>query len=298
MTMSFEIGTTRRGFVLQLVCSSALTLAGCIAAESEFGTSGKGSVSRRDNVLKGRLTLTGSSTVAPLAAEIAKRFEQRHPDVRVEVQSGGSGQGIAAARSGAADLGMASRALKESEADLTAHTIAVDGVCLIVHKSNPVTSISDEQVVAIYTDRIDNWGELNGPDRPITVVHKAEGRATLEVFLNHFNLENPQCKPDVIVGHNEQAIKTVAGAPGAIGYVSIGTAEADTQAGVEIKLLPVAGVAATTENVASGAFPISRPLNLITSDSPSALAWAFIEYARSDAVHDLIQDQYFVPVHR
>src|SRR5690349_11009189 len=72
--------------------------------------------------LAGKLTLTGSSTVAPLAAEIAKRFEQIHPGVRVDVQSGGSSRGVSDARSGAADLGLVSRALNPDETDLKATT--------------------------------------------------------------------------------------------------------------------------------------------------------------------------------
>lgn len=246
--------------------------------------------------LSGKLTVTGSSTVAPLAAEIAKRFEQLHPGVRIDVQTGGSGKGIADARSGAADVGMASRALKPDESDLTPHQIAADGVCLIVHKSNPVTELTDRQVVDIYTDKINNWKEVGGPDLPVTVVHKAEGRATLEVFLNYFHLDNPQVKPDVVIGDNEHGVKTVAGAEGAVGYVSIGTAEADAESGVPIKLLPVGGVAATTANVASGRFPMSRPLNLVTAGTPGKLALAFIHYCQSEDVHDLVVSQYFVPV--
>jgi phosphate transport system substrate-binding protein len=251
-----------------------------------------------DGGLSGSLTLTGSSTVAPLAAELAKRFEQLHPGVRIDVQTGGSGKGIADARTGIADIGMASRSLKEEEADLTAHRIAVDGVCLIVHQRNPVTELSDAQVVDIYTDKVSNWSEAGGPDMPITVVHKAEGRATLEVFLSHFDIANPDVKADVIVGDNEHGVKTVAGAKGAIGYVSIGTASADIRTGVPIKLLPVGGVAATTDNVATGQFPLSRPLNLVTNGTPGPLAMTFIEFCQSQEVHDLVVAQQFVPVQR
>ena len=279
-----------RQFYLVLVSLAATMIVGCGSGNSTSHTSANG------DDLNGKLTLTGSSTVAPLAAELAKRFEELHSDVRIDVQSGGSGKGIADARTGVADIGMTSRALKEREADLTAHQIAADGVCLIVHASNLVTELSDEQVIAIYRDEINNWSEVGGRDVPITVVHKAEGRATLEVFLTHFAIENTNVKADVIVGDNEHGVKTVAGANGAIGYVSIGTAEADVKAGVPIKLLPVGGVAATTDNVASGKFPMSRPLNFVTGGAPSPLAMSFIEFCQSQEVHDLIVAQYFVPV--
>lgn len=249
-----------------------------------------------DGKLQGRLTITGSSTLAPLVTEIGKRFEQQNQGVRIDVQTGGSGKGIADTRLGVADIGMASRALKPDEQDLTAHQIAADGVGLIVHASNAIAELDDQQVVAIYQDRWNNWQQLGGAEQEITVVHKAEGRATLEVFLAHFAIENPTIKPDVIVGDNEHGVKTVAGTPGAIGYVSIGTAEANIQSGVPIRLLPVAGIDASTQNVSRGTFPISRPLNLISQKSPSPLAVAFIQYCQSSEVHDLVKSQYFVPI--
>ncbi len=277
---------------LLVVSTLALSLTGCT------GNSAKEGDSKDGGELTGKLTLTGSSTVAPLATEIAKRFEELHPGVRIDVQTGGSGKGIADARMGVVDIGMASRSLKPDEADLTAHQIAADGVGMIVHNSNMVKELTRDQVIAIYTDKINNWKEVGGEDREITVVHKAEGRATLEVFLTHFGMENPTIKADVIVGDNEHGVKTVAGAEGSIGYVSIGTAEADIGAGVPIRLLPLGGVEATSANVGSGEFPMSRPLNLVTKSAPSPLATEFIRFCQSSHVHDLVRSQYFVPVAR
>ena len=246
--------------------------------------------------LAGKLVITGASTLAPLIAEIGKRFESLYPGVRIDVQSGGSSRGVADARQGLADIGMVSRAMKEDERDLSAFPIARDGVCPILHQENPVQALTDEQVVAIYTGKIINWKAVGGADAPITVVNKAEGRSTLEVFLQYFKLKNVDVKAQVVIGENEQGVKTVAGNRNAIGYVSIGTAEYDATHGVPIKLLPIGDVAASTENVQKGVFPLSRPLHIVTRTPPSGLAKAFIEYTQSKAVHDLIRQQYFVPL--
>lgn len=248
------------------------------------------------DALTGKLVITGASTLAPLIAEIGKRFESLHPTVRIDVQSGGSSRGVADARQGLADIGMVSRAMKDDERDLPAFPVARDGVCPILHQENPVQALTDEQIVEIYTGTITNWKTVGGTDAPITVINKAEGRSTLEVFLHYFKLKNVDIKAQVVIGDNEQGVKTVAGNRNAIGYVSIGTAEYDATHGVPIKLLPVGGVAASTENVRTGAFPLSRPLHLVTRTSPSGLAKAFIEYAQSKAVYDLIRQQYFVPL--
>jgi len=243
-----------------------------------------------------KLVVTGASTVAPLAAEIGKRFESLHPGVRVDVQTGGSARGVVDARQGLSDIGLVSRPLKDDEKDLLAFPIARDGVCIILHKDNAVPPLSDEQVVSIYTGKLTNWKDVGGKDAPITVVNKAEGRSTLELFCHYYKLKNTDIKAHVVIGDNAQGIKTVAGNPNSIGYVSIGTAEYEAKQGTPIKLLPVSGIAASIATVANGTFPLARPLNLVTRKAPEGLAKEFIEFAQSEKVHDLVREQYFVPI--
>jgi len=241
-----------------------------------------------------RLTITGSSTVAPLVMEIAKRYEKQNAGVRIDVQTGGSSRGINDARMGLADIGMVSRALKQTEQDLTAFVVALDGIGMIVHKRNAISKLSDQQIIDIYKGQITNWQTLGGTDQAITVVNKAEGRSTLELFLAHFGLKNSQIKAQVVIGDNQQGIKTVSGNPGSIGYVSIGAAEFEEKAGTPIRLLPMNGVAASVDNVANGRFSLSRPLNLVTKGEPSALVKDFLRFAQSPEVKDLIEAQFFV----
>lgn len=245
-----------------------------------------------------KIVLTGASTIAPLALEVGKRFEKARPGMRVDVQSGGSSRGIADARSGAASLGMVSRALKPAENDLTAHLIAYDGVCVILHRDNPVKALSEAQIKAIYTGQISNWKQVGGIDARITVVNKAEGRSTLELFLHYFGLANSQIKAHVVIGDNQQGIKTVAGNPGSIGYVSIGTAEWEAAHGTPIRLLALKNVAPTTENVRNGTFPLARPLNLVTKGAPAGATKLFIDFIKSGKADDLVLGQFFVPVAR
>src|SRR5207302_980001 len=146
-----------------------------------------------------KLVLTGSSTIAPLAGEIGKRFESLHPGVRVDVQTGGSSRGASDLRQGLNDIGMLSRSLNADEKDLLAFPIANDGVCVILHKNNSVAALSDARVVDIYTGKITNWKDAGGPDAPITVVNKAEGRSTLELFCHYFKLKNSDIQAHVVI---------------------------------------------------------------------------------------------------
>ncbi|MBT2295596.1 phosphate ABC transporter substrate-binding protein [Pseudomonas fluorescens] len=241
-----------------------------------------------------KIIISGASTIAPLVAEIAKRYERENPGIQIDVQSGGSSRGIADARSGLADIGMVSRDLKASERELTDYPIARDGIAVIVHKSNPIQALSKEQVRNIYLGHIANWNALGGADMPITVVNKAGGRSTLELFAGFMNLEPADIKANIVIGENEQGIKTVANSPGAIGYVSIGAAEYSERSGTALKLILLDGQVASTQNVADNKYALSRTLNLVTKGRPGVAVLHFIEYVQSASAKDLVEEQYFV----
>ena len=234
-----------------------------------------------------RIIVTGSSTVAPLVAEIGKAFEVQNPEIRVDVQSGGSTRGIIDVRSGLADIGMISRSLSEDENDLIGFELARDGVGLILHRQNGVP--------ALFTGRVTDWKDVGGRPGRITVVNKAEGRSTLELFLAYFDLGVRDIAAHVVIGDNQQGIKTVAANPGAVGYVSIGTAEFEIGSGTPIRLLGLRGIEATVANVRNGTYPLARPLTLVIRPAEKDRLGGFIEFARSPQIHEIIQGQFFVP---
>lgn len=244
--------------------------------------------------LAGRLLVTGSSTMAPLVTAIAKRFQGLHPGVQVEVQMGGSGRGIADVRQGKADIGMVSRALAEAEQVFYGVPIARDGVAVVIHRDNPVPSLTDRQIADIYTGKITHWTQVGGADKPILLVKAEAGRSSTELFTHYFGVPYDDIKARQVVGDNPTRIKLLIENPNAILYVSVGEAERKAQAGVPIKLLPVAGVAATSKNIRSGDYPISRPLTLVTRELPKGLAKAFIEFSLSSEVTDLVLAHDFV----
>ncbi len=243
-----------------------------------------------------KLVLTGSSTIAPVLSDIAKSFEKKNSNFRIDVQTGGSSRGVNDARKKLNDIGMVSRKLKDSEKDLSVYTIAKDGIALITHSENSISSLTETQVKQIYRGRIKNWKEVGGQDAAIVVVNKAEGRSTLELFLKFFKLKNSEINASVVIGDNEQGIKAVARNPNAIAYVSIGTAEFNQSVGTPIRLLDFKGVKASVKNVENGSYPISRELNLVTKDKPNSTAKLFIDYVLSKDASSIIREHYFVPV--
>jgi len=273
---------------LSAALAAGLALAACSEGD---GSGGQGRLS-------GELTLTGSSTAAPIITQVGLRFEKRHPGVEVAVQAGGSSRGIADARRGTADIGMSSRALHAGEKQgLDQHPFARDGVALILHSRNPVTALQSSDVVGLFTGKIESWQNLGGADQPVSVIHKSAGRATRAVFLEHFDLGAEAVTADAIVGSNQQAMQAVAGEPGAVGYVSIGHARHEIERGLELRLPRLDGVAPTSDKVAKGRYPLTRPLVLITPRGElSRLQRAFIDFARSERVHDLIAEFGYVPI--
>ncbi len=242
------------------------------------------------------IRLSGSSTIAPVMLEIGKLFEASHPEIRIFVETGGSGKGLVDLRKGLVDIAMVSREMTEEEADLQSHPIAYDGIAALVPADNPLSDLSDEALRAIFTGRMRNWSELGGPDQPIVVVAKGEGRATSEVFNAYLGLTPDQIKGDLVAAENAQMIKTVSVTLGSIGYVSIGAALLDIGYGVPVKLIPLGEVPPTADHVADGSYGAVRPLNLVTQGSPPADIAELIAFSQSAEVAEIIRALTYVPV--
>jgi phosphate transport system substrate-binding protein len=290
-----SLGTLpRMRALIRLVASLALggVAAACGPAE------GPGGGREGDAALRGTLVITGSSTVAPLVAEMGRRFEASHPGVRVDIQTGGSSRGISDLRRGLAAVAMISRPLADEEMDLVAYPVAVDAVGFVVHRDNSVPFLDKDAVRAIFTGQMRDWSEVGGRPGRIVVVHKAEGRGTLELFLHTFGLGQGDVRPDVIVGDNQHGIKTVAGSRAAIGYVSVGAVEEEVAGGTPVRLVPLGGASAKEAPVAGEGSPMTRTLDLVTGPAPAPLVGAFLEFARSPAVEDLVRGLRFIPPSR
>lgn len=242
-----------------------------------------------------RLLLSGSTTMAPLMMEIGRRFQTLHPGIQIEVQMGGSGQGVSDTRQGKAAIGMVSRAPSETERDLYAIPIGRDGVAVIVHKDNPATSLNNRQLLDVYSGKIVNWRQVGGSDAPMRVLAAPPEGGSSELFSHYLRIPYDQIMAQGRIGPNAERIAAVAADPHAIIWVSIGEAERKARDGVPIKLLAIGGVAASSKTVRNGNYPISRPLTLVSRGTPTGAARTFIEFCVSSQVTDLVLAFDFVP---
>lgn len=111
--------------------------------------------------LKGKITLAGSTSVAPLMDVLKDEYIKLNPDVIIEIQESGSSAGIQSAMEGATEIGMSSRELKDEEAkELTSKQIALDGIAVIVNKESKITTLTSEQIKSIYTGDVTDWVDV------------------------------------------------------------------------------------------------------------------------------------------
>lgn len=114
------------------------------------------------NGAEGKVSVTGSSSVSPVMEKLAEAYEAVNSGANVEIQTNDSTTGVTSAMEGTCDIGMASRDLKDTETGVTATTIAMDGIAVIVNLDNPVDSLTTEQVMNIFTGEVTDWSSLVG----------------------------------------------------------------------------------------------------------------------------------------
>ena len=239
---------------------------------------------------KRHLVVSGSQSFAPLIRDIADRFQTLHPGVRVDIAATPVDSAIGETREGLVDVALLGRALRPEEG-LRGVEIGRDGLAFIVHPSNPMPAPDERQLVALLTRAYTDWNEVGGTSGRVVVVGVADGRALRTSLLSRFQLESSRVPLDQPLYHNAQVIDTVAHNPQALGYVSL----ASVAQSKGVRLLSPGGVGATIENVRSGRYPYARPLVLASRVQTNELATAFIEFAQSSEVHDLIERHGFVP---
>jgi phosphate transport system substrate-binding protein len=244
------------------------------------------------------LKIIGSTTLLPIAQKSAEKYMDAHEKVDIQVSGGGSSVGIQSVAKKTADIGMSSRDLKSSEKskypNLKEHCIAKDAIVMIVHPSNPITSLTKEQIKMIYNGTYSNWKQLGGKDYPIVVIGRDSASGTREFFYDHVMNKTDFIKTLYEKNSNGAIKQTVMNNPNAIGYVGLGYIDSTVKV-IKIKMDNLT-ITPTLETVKSGEYPISRNLNFITDGVPTGLAKEFIDYIKSKDGQKIVEAEGFVPL--
>ena len=235
------------------------------AASTEQVSSEAASTEAVSADLSGTIALAGSTSMEKLANAVAESFMEKYPNVTVTAEFTGSSAGIESLLAGSADIGDASRALKDSEKEAGA-------------VENTVADLTKDQLISIYTGQTTNWSELGGADEAIVVVGREAGSGTRGAFEELLDIAD-QCTYANELDSTGAVMAKVASTPGAIGYVSLDVVD-DT-----VKAFSLEGVEATADNIKAGNYFLSRPFVMATKGEISEqneLVQTLFDYLSSD----------------
>ena len=285
---------------LALILTLALSLAALTGCGSKTETpadtnTDSSAQTEAPAALSGSVSTNGSTSMEKVIGALSEQFMADNSGVTVTYDPTGSGAGIEAASNGSADIGLASRALKDEEkaGGLTETIVALDGIAVIVNADSKVADLTVEQIGKIFTGEITDWSEVGGDAGTISCIGREAGSGTRDGFETITDTKDA-CKLDQELTSTGGVIEAVAGNPNAIGYASLSAVEGkDT-----VKAVTVGGVACTEATVLDGSYAIQRPFVLVTKtgETLSPAAQAFFDYATSTAANDLIKAAGAVPV--
>ena len=242
--------------------------------------------------LSGTVATDGSTSMEKVIGALGEAFMEANSGVNFTYNPTGSGSGITAVSEGRCDIGLSSRALKDSEvaSGLVGTVLAYDGIAMIVNPANTVEDLDIETIAKIYTGEITNWSEVGGADAEIVLVGREAGSGTRNGF-EELTETVDKCKYRQELTSTGDVITAVAQNPDAIGYASLASVKDS------VKALKVAGVTPTEETVKDGSYLIQRPFVLVTKEGValSPVAQAFFDYATKGQANDIITASGVVP---
>ncbi len=254
---------------------------------------------------KKMIQIKGSDTMVHLASAWAEKFMKLNPSIEVSVTGGGSGTGISALLNGTCDIANSSRTIKPQEIssakkkgfDAIEHIVGLDGIAVIVNPSNPVKTLSMEQLKKIFTGEVSNWKAFGGPDAKITVFTRDSSSGTFQFFQEHVLLKNDYSVKARRLASNAALVQSVGEDLQGIGYVGLGYL---TEAQGKVKALGVskdaksAPVMPSVVTVRDNSYPISRGLQMYSRNQPTGDVKTFMDFIYGAEGQKIVEEMGFV----
>jgi len=237
------------------------------------------------------IQIAGSTSVQPVAEKLAKKFEETHPNVKINVQGGGSGLGIKSATQGIVDIGTSSKELTPEEKNgLKEYLIGKDGIVIALNIENPVSDLTKDQLKDIFSGKITNWREVGGPDAEIHVITREAGSGTRKAFEEIVMGKDTKIRADAIVQSSTEAVKqSIKQDPNAIGFVSL------AHMSLDVKALKIDGVEPSEQTVADGSYKLQRPFLFLVKGEPKGIVKEFIDWVLSPEGQAIVKEEKVVP---
>lgn len=283
----------------------AFVLAAVLVMVSFAGCSGGNKTkeeqqAKQGGKLSGSITAAGSSALQPLADEAAKAFTAKNPDAAINVQGGGSGAGLTQVSQGAVDIGNSDIYANEKAgidaAALVDHKVAVVGFAVVTNSKITIDNLTKDQLIGIFTGKIKNWKEVNGPDMNIVVINRPKSSGTRATFKKYALEGNEEVEGVALTQDSSSGVKQIIQqTDGAIGYLALSyLATAENRTGINI--LKYDGVEANKENITTGKYPVWSYEHMYTKGEPRGLTKAYLDYMVSDEVKTIIEKLGYIAI--
>lgn len=235
--------------------------------------------------VKGKVTVSGSSALLPLAKDAASKFKEKNPGVSITLNGGGSGTGLKQVAEGSVDIGnsdveAAKKLPKDKAASLVDHKVAVITVATVVHKdvASSVKSLSKAQLQDIFTGKVKNWKEVGGPDEEIILVTRPSTSGTRALFTElAMDGKEEASNKSLETDDSGTLIQSISQTKGAIGYVALPYLAGKS----EVVALGIDGVMPTLENTYNGTYPVYGYEHMYTKGEAKGAVKAYIDYVLS-----------------
>ncbi len=278
-----------------LLLLSALLVLGC------DGNPEKKNAGQEDK--KETITQKGSDTMVLLAQAWAERFGGKNPNIQVLVNGGGSGTGISALINGTTEIANASRPMNDQErqqikqkfgTDVVEIPVAKDGVAIYVSESNPVDSLSMDQIRKIYAGEAKNWKEVGGHDARIILYGRENSSGTYTFFKEHVLNKGDFAPTTQTLPGTAAVVSAIIKDANGIGYGG----EAYSSGVKMVKVVSANGsaVAPSEENIRSGAYPLSRDLYFYLRQSPSGAVQQYIDWVLGADGQAVVKEVGYFPI--
>ncbi len=237
---------------------------------------------------KSTITMSGSTSVAPLATKLARGYGKSS----FRIFQGGSDIGINDVARGRVSIGNSSRDPQSSDpGGLQFNRVARDGVCIVTNPANRINNMSLQQVQAIFTGRVRNWSDVPGAQvsGTIDLVVRTPASGTQDAFQNIFLGQGPRVSSSASQkASNGLVQQTVRSNRNAIGYVSFDFARG-------VNAIPYRGIACNLRNAKSGQYGGVRNFWMVTRGAPRGATKSFIDWVRSSRGQRIVASDW-VPI--
>ena len=254
----------------------------------------------------GMLQIKGSDTLINVVQRLSEEYMKINPNAMIAVTGGGSGTGIAALINNSTDIANSSRGIKEKEIIQAnknnvipmAVVVAMDGICVITNKSNPIKKLTMDQIGKIFKGEITNWKEVGGADLAISLYGRQSNSGTFSYFREDV-LKGEYAASMKQMNGNSQIVEGIERDKGAIGYVGLGYAEENAK---KINTLLVSSDGKyysnplNSKDIISKAYPIVRPLYQYVNGKPTGKVREFIQFVLSKKGQAIVAEEGFVKV--